>query len=170
MHNLFNTLQTFESDGQDVHYYSLPALEAQGIGTVSNLPVSIRILLESLLRNYDNQQITEQDIVDLANWDPKQPKSVEIPFKPARVLAQDFTGVPLLVDLAAMRSAVEELGGDPQIIEPLVPVDLVIDHSVQVDAYGTANALQINTQREFERNKERYEFLKWGQQAFDKFG
>ena len=169
MHNLFNTLQTFESDGQRIHYYSLPALEAQGIGTVSNLPVSIRILLESLLRNYDNQQITEQDIVDLANWDPKQPKSVEIPFKPARVLAQDFTGVPLLVDLAAMRSAVEELGGDPQIIEPLVPVDLVIDHSVQVDAYGTANALQINTQREFERNKERYEFLKWGQQAFDKF-
>jgi aconitate hydratase len=169
MHNLFNTLQTFEVDGQRIHYYSLPALEAQGIGTVSNLPVSIRILLESLLRNYDNQQITEQDIVDLANWDPKQPKSVEIPFKPARVLAQDFTGVPLLVDLAAMRSAVEELGGDPQIIEPLVPVDLVIDHSVQVDAYGTANALQINTQREFERNKERYEFLKWGQQAFDKF-
>ena len=94
MHNLFNTLQTFEADGQRVHYYSLPALEAQGIGTVSNLPVSIRILLESLLRNYDNQQITEQDIVDLANWDPKQPKSVEIPFKPARVLAQDFTGVP----------------------------------------------------------------------------
>ena len=169
MHNLFNTLQTFESDGQRIHYYSLPALEAQGIGTVSNLPVSIRILLESLLRNYDNQQITEQDIVGLANWDPKQPQSVEIPFKPARVLAQDFTGVPLLVDLAAMRSAVEELGGDPQIIEPLVPVDLVIDHSVQVDAYGTANALQINTQREFERNKERYEFLKWGQQAFDKF-
>ena len=169
MHNLFNTLQTFESNGQRVHYYSLPALEAQGVGTVSSLPVSIRILLESLLRNYDNQQITEQDIVDLANWNPKQPKSVEIPFKPARVLAQDFTGVPLLVDLAAMRSAVEELGGDPQIIEPLVPVDLVIDHSVQVDAYGTANALQINTQREFERNKERYEFLKWGQQAFDKF-
>ena len=169
MHNLFNTLQTLESDGQRVHYYSLPALEAQGIGKVANLPVSIRILLESLLRNYDDQQITEQDIVDLANWDPKQPKSVEIPFKPARVLAQDFTGVPLLVDLAAMRSAVEELGGDPQIIEPLVPVDLVIDHSVQVDAYGTANALQINTQREFERNKERYEFMKWGQQAFDKF-
>ena len=169
MHNLFNTLQTFEADGQRIHYYSLPALEAQGIGKVSNLPVSIRILLESLLRNYDNQQITEQDVVDLANWNPKQPKSVEIPFKPARVLAQDFTGVPLLVDLAAMRSAVEELGGDPQIIEPLVPVDLVIDHSVQVDAYGTANALQINTQREFERNKERYEFLKWGQQAFDKF-
>ena len=169
MHNLFNTLQTFEADGQRIHYYSLPALEAQGIGKVSNLPVSIRILLESLLRNYDNQQITEQGVVDLANWDPKQPKSVEIPFKPARVLAQDFTGVPLLVDLAAMRSAVEELGGDPQIIEPLVPVDLVIDHSVQVDAYGTANALQINTQREFERNKERYEFLKWGQQAFDKF-
>ena len=169
MHNLFNTLQTFETDGQRVHYYSLPALEAQGIGKVSNLPVSIRILLESLLRNYDNQQITEQDVVDLANWDSKQPKSVEVPFKPARVLAQDFTGVPLLVDLAAMRSAVEELGGDPQIIEPLVPVDLVIDHSVQVDAYGTANALQINTQREFERNKERYEFLKWGQQAFDKF-
>ena len=169
MHNLFNTLQTLEADGQRIHFYSLPALETQGIGTVSRLPVSIRILLESLLRNYDDQQITEQNIVDLASWNPKQPKSVEIPFKPARVLAQDFTGVPLLVDLAAMRSAVEELGGDPQIIEPLVPVDLVIDHSVQVDAYGTANALQINTQREFERNKERYEFLKWGQQAFDKF-
>ena len=169
MRNLFNTLQTFEVDGRQVHYYSLPVLETQGIGNVSKLPVSIRILLESLLRNYDEQQVTEQDVVDLANWNAKQPKSVELHFKPVRVVAQDFTGVPLLVDIAAMRSAVEELGGDPRMIEPLVPVDLVIDHSVQVDAYGTANALQINTRREFERNKERYEFLKWGQQAFEKF-
>ena len=126
-------------------------------------------MLESLLRNYDNQQITEQDIADLANWNPKEPKPVEIPFKPARVIAQDFTGVPLLVDLAAMRSAVDELNGDPQIIEPVIPVDLVIDHSVQVDAYRSENALQINTRMEFERNKERYEFLKWGQGAFDGF-
>ena len=169
MHNLFNSLQTLGADGQQVHYYSLPTLETQGVGNISKLPISIRIMLESLLRNYDGHQVTEQDVADLANWNAKQPKSVEIPFKPARVVAQDFTGVPLLVDLAAMRSTMEELGGDPQIIEPLVPVDLVIDHSVQVDAYGTANALQINTRREFERNKERYEFLKWGQQAFEKF-
>ena len=169
MHNPFNTLRSFESDGNQIDYYFLPALEEQGIGPISKLPVSIRILLESLLRNYDNRQITEEDIVDLANWNPKQPKAVEVPFKPARVIAQDFTGVPLLVDLAVMRSAVHELGGDPQIIEPIVPVDLVIDHSVQVDAYRSANALQINTRIEFERNKERYEFLKWGQQAFNSF-
>ncbi|MCE2412817.1 aconitate hydratase AcnA [Candidatus Poribacteria bacterium] len=168
-HNLFNTHRTLESDGFACNYYSLPALEAAGIGSTTALPVSLRILLESLLRNYDGHQITEEDIVNLANWDASAPKALEIPFKPARVVAQDFTGVPLVVDIAAMRSAVAELGGDASMIEPRVPVDLVIDHSIQVDAYGSENAFQFNTQREFERNKERYEFLKWGQQAFEKF-
>jgi aconitate hydratase len=168
-HTLFDSLQSFEIHGRQIHYYSLPTLEERGIGPISKLPVSIRILIESLLRNYDNHQVTEQDITDLANWNAANPKAVELPFKPARVVAQDFTGVPLVVDIAAMRAAVQELGGDPMMIEPLVPVDLVIDHSVQVDSYGSANSLQINTKREFERNKERYEFLKWGQQAFDRF-
>ena len=168
-HTLFDSLQTFETGGRQIHYYSLPALEERGIGPISKLPISIRILIESLLRNYDDHQVTERDIPDLANWNPANPKAVELPFKPARVVAQDFTGVPLVVDIAAMRAAVQELGGDPMMIEPLVPVDLVIDHSVQVDSYGSTNSLQINTKREFERNKERYEFLKWGQQAFEKF-
>ena len=168
-HTLFDSLQSFEISGRQIHYYSLPSLEEHGIGPISKLPVSIRILVESLLRNYDDHQVTEQDITDLANWNAENPKTVELPFKPARVIAQDFTGVPLVVDIAAMRTAVQELGGNPMMIEPLVPVDLVIDHSVQVDSYGSANSLQINTKREFERNKERYEFLKWGQQAFEKF-
>ena len=168
-HTLFDSLQSFENGGRQIHYYSLPNLEERGIGPISKLPVSIRILVESLLRNYDDHQVTEQDITDLANWNAANPKTVELPFKPARVIAQDFTGVPLVVDIAAMRAVVQELGGDPMMIEPLVPVDLVIDHSVQVDSYGSANSLQINTKREFERNKERYEFLKWGQQAFEKF-
>jgi len=168
-HNLFNTHRTLESDGFACTYYSLPALDEAGIGSTTTLPVSLRILLESLLRNYDGHQITEENIINLANWDAHAPKALEIPFKPARVVAQDFTGVPLVVDIAAMRSAVAELGGDAGMIEPLVPVDLVIDHSIQVDAYGSENAFQFNTQREFERNKERYEFLKWGQQAFEKF-
>lgn len=168
-HNLFNTRKTLKSGDSECIYYSLPALAKAGEGTIDNLPVSIRILLESLLRNYDGHQITEQDVLNLARWDANSPQAAEIPFKPARVVAQDFTGVPLVVDIAAMRTAVAELGGDASMIEPLVPVDLVIDHSIQVDAYGTDNAFQFNTQREFERNKERYEFLKWGQQAFDKF-
>ena len=168
-HNLFNTRKTLKSGDSECTYYSLPALVEAGKGTIENLPVSIRILLESLLRNYDGHQITEQDVLNLASWDASSPQAAEIPFKPARVVAQDFTGVPLVVDIAAMRTAVAELGGDASMIEPLVPVDLVIDHSIQVDAYGTENAFQFNTQREFERNKERYEFLKWGQQAFDKF-
>lgn len=168
-HTLFDSLQSFETAGRQIHYYSLPTLQERGIGPISKLPVSIRVLIESLLRNFDDHQVTEQDITDLANWNAANPKAVELPFKPARVVAQDFTGVPLVVDIAAMRAAVQELGGDPMMIEPLVPVDLVIDHSVQVDSYGSANSLQINTKREFERNKERYEFLKWGQQAFEKF-
>ena len=168
-HNLFNTYQSLENEGLTCSYYSLPALAEAGIGSIATLPVSLRILLESLLRNYDGHQITEDDIVNLASWNAHSPKAAEIPFKPARVVAQDFTGVPLVVDIAAMRSAVAALGGDARMIEPLVPVDLVIDHSIQVDAYGSENAFQFNTQREFERNKERYEFLKWGQQAFEKF-
>ena len=168
-HNLFNTRKNLGNDAYDCVYYSLPTLSEACNVSIDTLPVSIRILLESLLRNFDEHQITEQDIINLANWDAKNPKSAEIPFKPARVVAQDFTGVPLVVDIAAMRSAVDKLGGDPSMIEPLVPVDLVIDHSIQVDAYGTENAFQFNTQKEFERNKERYEFLKWGQQAFEKF-
>ncbi|MYB64059.1 aconitate hydratase AcnA [Candidatus Poribacteria bacterium] len=168
-HNLFNTRKNLRNDVSDCVYYSLPTLSEACNVSLETLPVSIRILLESLLRNFDEHQITEQDIINLANWNAKNPKSAEIPFKPARVVAQDFTGVPLVVDIAAMRSAVDKLGGDPSMIEPLVPVDLVIDHSIQVDAYGTENAFQFNTQKEFERNKERYEFLKWGQQAFEKF-
>ncbi len=168
-HNLFNTRRTLKSGVSEHTYYSLPALAEASKSSIQTLPVSIRILLESLLRNYDGHQITEQDVINLAKWDAQSPKTAEIPFKPARVVAQDFTGVPLVVDIAAMRTAVAELGGDAQMIEPLVPVDLVIDHSIQVDAYGTENAFQFNTRREFERNKERYEFLKWGQQAFEKF-
>ena len=169
VHDLFSTRRSLEGDGFACDYYSLSALEEAGIGSIPTLPVSLRILLESLLRNYDGHQITEEDIVNLANWDASSPEALEIPFKPARVVAQDFTGVPLVVDIAAMRAAVAELGGDASMIEPLVPVDLVIDHSIQVDAYGSADAFQFNTEREFERNKERYEFLKWGQQAFEKF-
>ena len=157
-HNLFNTRRTLESGTLACSYYSLPALAEAGIGSIATLPVSLRILLESLLRNYDGHQITEANVTNLANWDARSPKAEEIPFKPARVVAQDFTGVPLVVDIAAMRSAVAALGGDARMIEPLVPVDLVIDHSIQVDAYGSADAFQFNTQREFERNKERYEF------------
>ncbi len=168
-HNLFNSRRTLETDGLACTYYSLPALAEAGIGSIPALPVSLRILLESLLRNYDGHHIAEQDVVNLAAWDARSPRVAEIPFKPARVVAQDFTGVPLVVDIAAMRAAVAALGGDASRIEPLVPVDLVIDHSIQVDAYGTENAFQFNTRREFERNKERYEFLKWGQQAFEKF-
>ncbi|HEV2424094.1 MAG TPA: aconitate hydratase AcnA [Terriglobia bacterium] len=150
--------------------YSLPALEQAGLGTVSRLPVSIRILLESLLRNTDGRLITEDDVKALAAWNPKASGGGrELPFRPARVILQDFTGVPAVVDLASMRSAMKRLGGDPARINPLVPVDLVIDHSVQVDAFGTPRALALNAEIEFKRNRERYEFLRWGQRAFRNF-
>lgn len=169
-HSLFNTLQTFVvSGGQTASYYSLPQLEKEGVGPISSLPFSIRILLESVLRNYDGRKIGEQDVVALANWKPKAARTEEVPFIVARILLQDFTGVPLLVDLAAMRSAVARLGKQPGIIEPLVPVDLVIDHSVQVDFYGRSDALRLNMQKEMERNRARYEFLKWGMQGFHGF-
>jgi len=165
-----NTPQTFTTgNGSAGKFYSLPALEAAGIGKVSKLPVSIRIVLESLLRNLDGKKVTEADVKNLANWNAKAPGDYEIPFTVARIVLQDFTGVPLLVDLAAMRSKVKQLGKNPKMVEPLVPVDLVVDHSVQVDFSGTQNALNQNLALEFERNKERYQFLKWGEQAFDTF-
>ncbi len=168
--NPFNTLQTFTANGATHQYYSLPALEAAGVGKISRLPVSIRLVLESLLRNCDGKRVAEQAIRELATWGAKAPRTEEIPFVVARIVLQDFTGVPLLVDLAAMRSAVTKLGKNPKIIEPLVPVDLVVDHSVQVDFSGTADAYARNLEIEFQRNRERYQFLKWGMQAFDTFG
>ncbi len=171
MPNEFNTLKKFDAgNGKQASLHSLPALEEQGIGPISRLPVSIRIVLESVLRNCDGIKVGRKDVETLANWNAKKPANEEIPFVVARIVLQDFTGVPLVVDLAAMRSAVQRLGGDPKIIEPLVPVDLVVDHSVQVDFAGSAMALKLNMDMEFKRNRERYEFLKWGQQAFKTFG
>lgn len=167
----FKTLRSFEpSKGTSANYYSLPALEEQGLGKISRLPFSIRVVLESVLRNCDGKKVHDKDVKALAAWNAKAPAPEEIPFVVARIVLQDFTGVPLLVDLAAMRSAVARLGGKPGIIEPLVPVDLVVDHSVQVDYYGWADAMKLNLDMEFRRNRERYEFLKWGQQAFETFG
>ncbi len=169
-HNLFNTLQSFDAgSGKKGRFYSLPQLEKEGIGAISRLPVSIRIILEAVLRNHDGIRISEKDVRNLARWSPRGERTEEIPFMVARVLLQDFTGVPLLVDLAAMRSAASRFGKDPKIIEPLVPVDLVIDHSVQVDFAGTPDALDRNMEIEFHRNNARYQFLKWGTQAFDGF-
>ena len=170
LHSLFNSLRsTSTQSGQKVTYYSLPALEEAGVGPVSKLPVSIRIVLEAVLRNFDGKRVSENDIRTLANWNAKAPVSDEIPFVVARIVLQDFTGVPLLVDLAAMRHAVQKLKKNPKLIEPLVPVDLVVDHSVQVDVAGSADAMIRNLEFEFARNRERYEFLKWGQQAFETF-
>src|SRR5688572_13518158 len=167
----FKTLSTFTiAPGKQSSFYSLPALERSGIGPISKLPISIRVVLESVLRNCDGKRVREDDVKTLANWNAKAPAPVEIPFVVARVVLQDFTGVPLLVDLAAMRSTVARLGRDPKMIEPLVPVDLVVDHSVQVDFFGTSDALEKNLELEFKRNRERYELLKWGQQAFKTFG
>src|SRR5215216_351074 len=169
-HNLFNSSQTFNlAASRTGKFYSLPQLEKEGVGPVSRLPVSIRIVLESVLRNFDGKRITEENVRRLANWAPNEERTEEIPFVVARILLQDFTGVPLLVDLAAMRSAVARLNGDTKIIEPLVPVDLVIDHSVQVDFASTPDALTKNMEMEFKRNRARYQFLKWGMQAFDNF-
>jgi len=166
--NPFNTLQTFSANGASHSFYSLPALEAAGF-RVSRLPVSIRLVIESLLRNCDGKRVAEGAVRELASWSAQAPRTEEIPFVVARIVLQDFTGVPLLVDLAAMRSAVARMGRDPKIIEPLVPVDLVVDHSVQVDFAGSADAMQRNLELEFSRNRERYQFLKWGMQAFDTF-
>lgn len=169
-HHLFNSLQTFSwGTSQKGFFYSLPQLEKEGLGTVSRLPISLRIVLESILRNYDGIRIKEKDILNLVQWQPTLTRTEEIPFIVSRILLQDFTGVPLLVDLAAMRAAVGRMGKSPELIEPLVPVDLVIDHSVQVDFAGRPDALNLNMELEFKRNHQRYQFLKWGMQAFETF-
>lgn len=164
--NPFNTLQLLKPNH---YYYSLPKLEEQGIASIRRLPISIRIMLESLLRYCDGQRVKEEDILRLAQWDAKKTGEGDVPFVVSRVILQDFTGVPLLVDLAAMRDAVATLGLDAQMIEPDVPVDLVVDHSVQVDRAGTDDAFLFNLKVEFERNRERYSFLKWGQEAYHTF-
>src|SRR5947208_204045 len=170
MNDEFKSVQKFDAGNRrEGFFHSLPELEKQGVGKISRLPISIRIVLESVLRNCDGKKVRRKDVETLANWDAKKPANEEIPFVVARIVLQDFTGVPLVVDLGAMRSAVQRLGGDPRIIEPLVPVDLVVDHSVQVDFFGSAQALRLNLEMEFKRNRERYQFLKWGQQAFKTF-
>ena len=169
-HSLFNTRKTFQlGGGRQGVLYSLPALEDAGVGNISRLPVCIRIVLEAVLRNYDGKKISEAHVRQLASWQPNAARTEEIPFVVARIVLQDFTGVPLLVDLAAMRDAAALMGKDPKIIEPLVPVNLVVDHSVQVDYYNSPDALKLNMELEFERNAERYKFIKWGMQAFDTF-
>jgi aconitate hydratase len=168
-HNTFDTLKTFKIGNQTCQYYSLPALgKALGLD-VQRLPVSLRIVLESVLRNCDGQKVTEDHVKQLANWQPNAKREEEIPFVVARVVLQDFTGVPLLADIGAMRSVAQAMGADPKRIEPLVPVDLVVDHSVMVDYFGTKQALDLNMKLEFQRNKERYQFMKWGMDAFDTF-
>ena len=167
--NSFGARDTFSVNGKDIGIFRLSTLQEKGLGDIDKLPYSIRVLLESVLRNCDGQTVTEDDVKALAGWNAASPAKVEIPYKPSRVVLQDFTGVPAVVDLAAMRSAMSRLGGDPEKINPLIPVDLVIDHSVQVDQFGSAAALGLNVELEFKRNRERYEFLRWGQKAFDNF-
>ncbi len=165
----FNARDTLNTQGGEVTIFRLNALEQAGLGNIAALPYAIRVLLESVLRNVDGSVITEDHVRALAAWNPTGENNKEVPFKPARIILQDFTGVPSLVDLAAMRTAMERLDGDPQHINPQIPVDLVIDHSVQVDHFARPDALDLNAKIEFERNRERYEFLRWGQTAFDGF-
>ena len=171
MKDPFGALKKFSpSPGREAWFYSLPKLAESGLGKIERLPICIRIVLESVLRNCDGRKVSQADVETLAGWQASKPAKEEIPFVVARIVLQDFTGVPLLVDLAAMRNAVSAAGKDPAMIEPLVPVDLVVDHSVQVDYFGSAEALALNLEMEFIRNRERYQFLKWGQQAFQTFG
>jgi aconitate hydratase len=165
----FGAISTLSTAGGEVQIHKLSALTDKGLGSVDRLPFCIRVLLESVLRNLDGFTVTQDDVATLAGWKPKGQEPQEVPFIPARVLLQDFTGVPAVVDLAAMRDAMVRLGGDARKINPLVPVDLVIDHSVQVDVFGSPQALKINADLEFNRNRERYEFLRWGQNAFENF-
>ena len=168
MQDFFKARDVLKVGGKEYVIYRLDALEKAGLVDLKRLPFSIRVVLEAALRQCNDREITQADVKNIAAWTPKGARP-GIPFLPARVVMQDFTGVPAVVDLAAMRAAVARLGGDPKKINPLVPVDLVIDHSVQVDFFATADALNRNTEMEFLRNKERYEFLKWGQQAFSNF-
>src|ERR1700704_5638962 len=165
----FGTRTTLSTAGGAVTIYSLIALEKRGFPGIARLPYSLKILLENLLRNEDGRFVKAADVEALAKWDVKSTAAREISFMPARVLLQDFTGVPCVVDLAAMRDGIARLGGDPNKVNPLQPVELVIDHSVQVDYFGMADAFQKNADLEFARNKERYAFLRWGQDAFDNF-
>jgi aconitate hydratase len=165
----FSTARQLEVGGKSYRYYSLQSLEEQGIGSISTLPYSIKVLLEAAIRQFDGRAITEEHINLLADWNKGSDENKEIPFIPARIVLQDFTGVPVVVDLAAMRDTVKKAGGDPKKINPLVPVDLVIDHSIMVDAFGTPDALEYNMDVEFERNEERYRFLRWAQTAFNNF-
>src|SRR3979411_2883742 len=169
INNPFGSQATLATKAGEFQIFRLAKLTAQGIGHLDKLPFSIKVLLESCLRNMDNFVVNEEDVTGVANWNATKVNAVELPLKPARVILQDFTGVPCVVDLAAMRAAMKRAGGDPQRINPLVPVDLVIDHSVQVDDFGNKFALANNIEKEFERNRERYEFLKWGQKAFKNF-
>ncbi|MGB7191266.1 MAG: aconitase family protein, partial [Acidobacteriaceae bacterium] len=164
----FGSYSQLKSGNRTYEIHRLGALEKKGV-KLSRLPYSLRILLENLLRHEDGKSVTAKDVEFLANWDPKAEPSREIAYMPARVLMQDFTGVPAIVDLAAMRDAMKVLGGDPEKINPLQPAELVIDHSVQVDQYGTNNSYSINVALEYQRNRERYAFLKWGQSAFHNF-
>jgi aconitate hydratase len=169
MHDPFNARDTFHTGSGPAGIYRLTRLEDAGLMRLDALPYSIRVLLEAVLRNCDGYEISETDVKNLAFWNPSKPVKAEVPFKPARVLLQDFTGVPAVVDLAAMRDAMHRLGGDPRKINPLIPIDLVIDHSVQVDRFGSPDALAENVKIEFQRNRQRYEFLRWGQKAFQNF-
>src|SRR4051794_6792723 len=165
----FRTRTALQVGGRTVHYFSLAALQAAGFPEIARLPFSLKILLENLLRHEDGRFVKSSDVEALARWDVKSTAQKEISFAPARVLLQDFTGVPAVVDLAAMRDGIARLGGDPNKVNPLQPVELVIDHSVQVDYFGQADAFQLNAELEFSRNKERYAFLRWGQNAFRNF-
>src|SRR5690625_4051374 len=166
---VFRSKKMFELNGKTYNYYDLNAIENAKFGKVSRLPFSIRVLLESVIRQYDGKVIKDEHVEKLAKWGTKESKNSDVPFKPSRVILQDFTGVPAVVDLASLRKAMVDMGGDPENINPEVPVDLVIDHSVQVDHYGVPNALEANMELEFERNKERYEFLHWAQKAFENY-
>ncbi|SDB91658.1 aconitate hydratase AcnA [Shouchella lonarensis] len=168
-HDVFKARSSFDLNGKTYHYYALDALEKAGLGKVSRLPYSIKVLLESVLRQYDDYVIKKEHVENLAKWGTDEQKEIDVPFKPSRVILQDFTGVPAVVDLAALRKAMADLGGNPDEINPEIPVDLVIDHSVQVDKFGTDDSLLYNMNREFERNGERYEFLSWAKKAFDNY-
>ncbi|MED4015232.1 aconitate hydratase AcnA [Sutcliffiella cohnii] len=168
-HDVFNARASFDVNGKTYHYYNLKALEEANIGNVSQLPYSIKVLLESVLRQVDGRVITKEHVENLAKWGTNELKEIDVPFKPSRVILQDFTGVPAVVDLASLRKAMADLGGNPDKINPEIPVDLVIDHSVQIDRAGTADALDFNMKLEFERNAERYKFLSWAKKSFDNY-
>lgn len=167
--DFYSSARTLEVGGKSYRYFDLEALEQQGLGSISKLPFSIKVLLEAAVRQYDGRAITQEHVKQIAGWSEGRDENKEIPFIPARIVLQDFTGVPVVVDLAAMRDTVKKAGGDPKQINPLVPVDLVIDHSVMVDAFGSPDALEYNMKVEFERNEERYRFLRWAQTAFNNF-